>query len=87
MSARITIRFYIVLWVVCTLTHSSQALHQLIRTVFSSFAPRHSLQAVSALGLSSAPAHVEMMGFLGMCNNPMIGATVAIAVAIQQAMN
>ena len=65
----------------------SQVLHQLIRIVFSSFAPRHSLQAVSALGLSSAPAHVEMMGFLGMGNNPMVGATAAIAVAIQQAMN
>jgi hypothetical protein len=61
MSAGITIRFYIVLWVVCTLTLSLQALHQLIRTVFSSFAPRHSLQAVSALGLSSAPAHAQMM--------------------------
>ena len=61
MSTRITIRFYIVLLVVFTLTHSSQALHQLIRTAFSSFAPLHSLQAVSALGLSSAPAHVEMM--------------------------
>ena len=40
-----------------------------------------------ALGSSSVPAHVEMMGFLGMGNNPMVGATVAIAVAIQQAMN
>ena len=38
-------------------------------------------------GSSSVPAHVEMMGFLGMGNNPMVGATVAIAVAIQQAMN
>ena len=38
-------------------------------------------------GSSSVPAHVEMMGFLGMDNNPMVGATVAIAVAIQQAMN
>ena len=37
-------------------------------------------------GSSSVPAHVEMMGFLGMGNNPMVGATVAIAVAIQQAM-
>ena len=37
--------------------------------------------------MSSVPAHVEMMGFLGMGNNPMVGATVAIAVAIQQAMN
>ena len=87
MSAGITIRFYRVLLVVCTLTHSLQALHQLIRSVFSSFAPRHSLQAVSVLGLSSAPAHVEMMGFHGMGNNPMGGAIVAIAVAIQQAMN
>ena len=35
-------------------------------------------------GSSSVPAHVEMMGFLGMGNNPMVGATVAIAEAIQQ---
>ena len=35
-------------------------------------------------GSSSVPAHVEMMGFLGMGNNPMVGATVAITVAIQQ---
>ena len=61
MSAGVTIRFYIVLLVVFTLTHSSQALHQLIRTAFSSFAPLHSLQAVSALGLSSAPEHAQMM--------------------------
>ncbi len=37
-------------------------------------------------GSSSVPAHVEMMGFLGMGNNPMVGANVAVAVAIQQAM-
>ena len=37
-------------------------------------------------GSSSVPAHVEMMGFLGMGNNPMVGATVAVAVAVQQAM-
>ena len=43
--------------------------------------------AQSNAGSSSVPAHVEMMGFLGMGNNPMVGATVAIAVAIQQAMN
>lgn len=35
-------------------------------------------------GSSSVPAHVEMMGFLGMGNNPMVGATVAIAVSIEQ---
>lgn len=34
-------------------------------------------------GSSSVPAHVEMMGFVGMGNNPMVGATVAIAVAIK----
>ncbi len=34
-------------------------------------------------GSSSVPAHVEMMGFLGMGNNPMVGATVAVAVAIE----
>ncbi len=36
-------------------------------------------------GSSSVPAHVEMMGYIGMGNNPMVGATVAIAVAISQA--
>ena len=36
---------------------------------------------------SSVPAHVEMMGFLGMGNNPMVGATVAIAVQVAQALN
>ncbi|MCP9611455.1 GGGtGRT protein [Coprobacter tertius] len=35
-------------------------------------------------GSSSVPAHVEMMGFLGMGNNPMVGATVAIAVSVEQ---
>ena len=34
-------------------------------------------------GSSSVPAHVEMMGFLGMGNNPMVGATVAVAVAVE----
>jgi len=37
-------------------------------------------------GSSSVPAHVEMMGFLGMGNNPMVGATVAVAVSIEQAI-
>ena len=37
-------------------------------------------------GSSSVPAHVEMMGFLGMGNIPMVGATVAVAVAVAQAM-
>lgn len=37
-------------------------------------------------GSSSVPAHVEMMGFLGMGNNPMVGATVAVAVATAQAL-
>jgi len=36
-------------------------------------------------GSSSVPAHVEMMGFLGMGNNPMVGATVSVAVAIEEA--
>lgn len=35
-------------------------------------------------GSSSVPAHVEMMGFIGMGNNPMVGATVALAVAVQE---
>lgn len=36
-------------------------------------------------GSSSVPAHVEMMGFIGMGNNPMVGATVACAVAVYEA--
>lgn len=38
-------------------------------------------------GSSSVPAHVEMMGFIGMGNNPMVGATVAVAVAVSIALN
>ncbi len=38
-------------------------------------------------GSSSVPAHVEMMGLIGMGNNPMVGATVAVAVAVAEAMN
>ncbi|MCH4071511.1 GGGtGRT protein [Pseudoramibacter sp.] len=36
-------------------------------------------------GSSSVPAHVEMMGLIGMGNNPMVGATVAVSVAIEEA--
>ena len=36
-------------------------------------------------GSSSVPAHVEMMGLIGMGNNPMVGATVACAVAVEEA--
>ena len=38
-------------------------------------------------GSSSVPAHVEMMGLIGMGNNPMVGATVAVAVAVDEALN
>lgn len=37
-------------------------------------------------GSSSVPAHVEMMGLIGMGNNPMVGASVAVAVAVSQAL-
>lgn len=37
-------------------------------------------------GSSSVPAHVEMMGIIGMGNNPMVGASVAVAVAISEAL-
>ena len=37
-------------------------------------------------GSSSVPAHVEMMGFLCMGNNPMVGATVAVAVAVEESL-
>ncbi len=38
-------------------------------------------------GSSSVPAHVEMMGFIGMGNNPMVGASVAVAVAMEQTVS
>ena len=38
-------------------------------------------------GSSSVPAHVEMMGLIGAGNNPMVGMTVAVAVAVQEAMS
>ena len=38
-------------------------------------------------GSSSVPAHVDMMGFIGMGNNPMVGATVTCAVAVSQALS
>ena len=37
-------------------------------------------------GSSSVPAHVEMMGLIGMGNNPMVGATVACAVAVAESL-
>ena len=37
-------------------------------------------------GSSSVPAHVEMMGLIGMGNNPMVGATVEVSVAVEEAM-
>ena len=37
-------------------------------------------------GSSSVPAHVEMMGLIGMGNNPMVGATVSVAVAVEEGM-
>ena len=38
-------------------------------------------------GSSSVPAHVEIMGFLGIGNNPMVGATVAVAVDVATALS
>lgn len=38
-------------------------------------------------GSSSVPAHVDMMGFIGMGNNPIVGATVALAVKVNEALN
>ncbi|MBP5213878.1 MAG: GGGtGRT protein [Bacteroidales bacterium] len=43
--------------------------------------------AAQFAGSSSVPAHVEMMGFMGMGNNPMVGCTVAVAVAVSQALS
>ena len=37
-------------------------------------------------GSSSVPAHVEMMGLIGMGNNPMVGATVSVAVAVEESL-
>ncbi len=42
---------------------------------------------VQFAGSSSVPAHVEMMGLIGMGNNPMVGATVACSVAVYKALN
>ena len=42
---------------------------------------------VQFAGSSSVPAHVEMMGLMGMGNNPMVGATVTCAVAVAEALN
>ena len=42
--------------------------------------------AAQFAGSSSVPAHVEMMGLIGMGNNPMVGATVACAVAVEEAL-
>ena len=41
--------------------------------------------AAQFAGSSSVPAHVEMMGLIGMGNNPMVGATVAVAVSVEEA--
>jgi hypothetical protein len=41
----------------------------------------------SAILVASVPAHVEMMGLIGMGNNPMVGASVAVAVAVEEAMS
>ena len=43
--------------------------------------------AAQFAGSSSVPAHVEMMGFRGIGNNPMVGCTVAVAVAVAEALN
>ncbi|MBO7379292.1 MAG: GGGtGRT protein, partial [Bacteroidales bacterium] len=43
--------------------------------------------AAQFAGSSSVPAHDEMMGFMGMGNNPMVGCTVAVAVAVSQALS
>ena len=48
---------------------------------------RQNKQVSFALAYASVPAHVEMMGFLGIGNNPMVGATVAIAVDISTALS
>ena len=42
---------------------------------------------VQFAGSSSVPAHVEMMGFLGIGNNPIVGCTVACAVDVATALN
>ncbi len=56
-------------------------------TSFSSFSLGKANKFSFALTRASVPAHVEMMGFLGIGNNPMVGATVAIAVDISAALS
>ena len=53
----------------------------------SSSVPAHVEIDAQFAGSSSVPAHVEMMGLIGMGNNPMVGATVAVAVSVEEAAN
>ena len=43
------------------------------------------MTGVQTCALPIFPAHVEMMGLIGMGNNPMVGATVAVAVSVEEA--
>ena len=65
--------------------NGSYALRRSVNIVFLLLA-RQSKQVFFALTRASVPAHVEMMGFLGIGNNPMVGATVAIAVDVSAAL-
>ena len=47
----------------------------------------HTYSDAQFAGSSSVPAHVEMMGFLGIDNNPMVGCTVTCAVDVAQALS
>ena len=49
------------------------------------FLPLGTFYDAQFAGSSSVPAHVEMMGLIGMGNNPMVGATVAVAVSVEEA--
>ena len=67
------------------LYHSITSLVSMVKSPMTDTMGRMHSSAQFA-GSSSVPAHVEMMGFLGIGNNPMVGCTVAVAVAVAQAL-
>ena len=58
----------------------------LLRPLYITGTMSQDLLITLLIGSSSVPAHVEMMGLIGMGNNPMVGATVACAVAVEEAV-
>ena len=70
-------------------THTRARAIARMRTLYASYGMTDTMGRMHSdaqfAGSSSVPAHVEMMGLIGMGNNPMVGATVAVAVSIEEA--